>query len=276
MLVRAAHRGRDVGERRPRLALELDLDRDRAGVARVAKDLEHPSEVDDAVAAAGEVPVALPARRVLQVDVREIRRDRRQVVDRLLARVELDVGGVVVDPDRVTSDLLDQRDRDVARGHDVAVDLECDDDACRVCNVGERSDVGEERALVLVGRLVAADGAVHDREAVLGGPLHRLDPVGEPVGGRQVGVPRETHRLEPVALDLPACFGRGRGEIDVLRPAGNGRQFDVAGSRLRRSLQAPRRGCTCGTSSCARPAGSASAPPLTGWAPCGRRAPTLG
>ena len=88
------------------------------------------------------------------------------------------------------------------------MDLERDDDTGRVGNVRQRSDVGEERALVLVGRLVAADGAVHDREAVFGGPPDSLDPVGEPVGGRQVRVPREAHRLESVTLDLPACLGR--------------------------------------------------------------------
>ena len=62
----------DLVERRPRLALELDLDRERPRVAGVAQDLEHAGEVDGAVADRREVPVALAARRVLQVDVREI------------------------------------------------------------------------------------------------------------------------------------------------------------------------------------------------------------
>ena len=52
-----------------------------------------------------------------------------QVVDGRVAAVELAVRGVVVDPDLLASDPLDQRQRDVARGHDVAVDLERDDDA---------------------------------------------------------------------------------------------------------------------------------------------------
>ena len=52
VLVRAAHRRVDVGERRPRLALELDLHGERAVVPGVAQDLEHAREVDDAVTGA--------------------------------------------------------------------------------------------------------------------------------------------------------------------------------------------------------------------------------
>jgi hypothetical protein len=40
--------------------------------------------------------------------------------------------------------------------------LERDDDACLLGRVGELADVGEERGLVLVGALVAADRGVED------------------------------------------------------------------------------------------------------------------
>ena len=124
------------------------------------------------------------------MDVDELVDDLRQVLDRGVAGVVDDVRGVVVDPDRVASDLLEQWKRDGARGHDVAVDLEADDDAGLLGLVGERPDVREERGLVLVGALMAADRGVDDRDAVLGGPAHRLDAVLEPVRRRQVGVRR--------------------------------------------------------------------------------------
>ena len=59
--------------------------------------------------------------------------------------------------------------------------------------------IAEERRLVLVGRLVPADGGVDDRDPVLGRPAHGLDPVREPVRRRQVGMSRQADRLEPVA-----------------------------------------------------------------------------
>ncbi len=141
--------------------------------------------------------------------VREPRHDLRQVVDRLVAGVELDVGGVVVDLDRVAPDLLHERDRHVARGHDVAVDLERDDDARRVGRVRELADVGEEGCLVLVRRLVPADCGVHDRDAVVGRPAHGPDPVLEALGRRQVGVAGEADRGEAVARR--ACAARRPG-----------------------------------------------------------------
>ena len=52
--------------------------------------------------------------------------------------------------------------------------------------------------------------------------------MGEPVGRRQVGMPRETHGLELVPLELAACVGGRSVEIDVLRPARDGRQLHEA------------------------------------------------
>ena len=158
----------------------------------------------------------------------EVRDDLRQVVDRLVTGVVLDVRGVVVDPDGVAADLLHQRDRHVARGHNVAVDLEGDDDASALGGVREFADVAEERRLVLVRALVAADGGVHDREPVVGRPAHRLDPVLEPLAGRQIGVPAEADGLEPVVLERAADVGGRRVEVDVLRPAWHRRELDEA------------------------------------------------
>src|SRR5262249_19951000 len=89
--VGASHGGGDGVERGPRLALELDLDRQRPRVARLPQDLEHAAEVDGAVPARRKVPVALAAGRVLQVNVCQVGGDLRKILDGLVAGVELDV-----------------------------------------------------------------------------------------------------------------------------------------------------------------------------------------
>src|SRR2546425_413679 len=169
VLPRLPHRLGHVRERRPRLALELELDGVGAVVAGLAQDLEHPREVDRARPDRAEVPDALAAHGVLEMDVREVRRDLREIVDCLLAGVELDVRRVVVDLDRVPADLLEERDRDVARGHDVAVDLEGDDDAGALGGVCQFAPVAAPG-----GALLEAVGGV--RVGVPGGFVPRGPP----------------------------------------------------------------------------------------------------
>ena len=171
------------------------------------------------------------------MDVHELVDDLRQVLDRGVAGVVDDVRRVVVDPDGIAPDLLEQRERDGARGHDVAVDLEADRDPRLLGLVGHRPDVREERGLVLVRRLVAADRGVDDRDAVLGSPAHRLDAVREPLSRRQVGVRRQADRIEPVTLQLAAQLALIGVEVDMLRPARHRRQLDGGIARLRDALQ---------------------------------------
>ena len=81
-------------------------------VARVLEDPKDSREVDVAGADLAEVPDALPALGLLQMDVHELVDDLRQVLDRGVAGVVDDVRRVVVDPDGVAPDLLEQRERD--------------------------------------------------------------------------------------------------------------------------------------------------------------------
>ena len=79
---------------------------------------------------------------------------------------------------------------------------------------------------------MAADGRVHDGEAVVGAPLHGLDAVGQAVRRGEVGVAGEHDRLEAVVREArPQLPGVGI-EVDVLRPALDGGQLDAAIARL--------------------------------------------
>src|SRR5207302_7470436 len=88
VLARAAHGLGDLRQRRPRLAAELDLDGVRPLVARLAQHAQHAGEVDVAGADLAEVPDALPALGLLQVDVDELVRNLGDVVDGVGAGVE--------------------------------------------------------------------------------------------------------------------------------------------------------------------------------------------
>src|SRR4030081_3782031 len=107
MRAAAPHRGPDVRERGPRVALELDLDRERAAVAPLLEEAKHRAEVDGAGAGLGEVPHALAAALVLEVHVGQIRDHAADVVDRLDVAVELAIAGVVGDLDTRVADALE-------------------------------------------------------------------------------------------------------------------------------------------------------------------------
>ena len=94
-------------------------------------------------------------------------------------------------------------------GHDVAVDLERDDDAGRFRGSGELADVRQEGALALLLRRVAAHRRVDDRESVVGRPANGLQPVLESLSCRQVGMAAQGNGVETVVGELrPHHVGR--------------------------------------------------------------------
>src|ERR1041384_6434247 len=83
LVARRLHGAVDLGERRPGIALELDLDAERPVEAAPLQNAEHGGEVDMALADRREIPDLALAALVLEVRVNQPGKADRQVVDRL-------------------------------------------------------------------------------------------------------------------------------------------------------------------------------------------------
>src|SRR5690348_10479731 len=111
LVVRRLHRPVDLGQRRPRISLEFDLDAQWTGKPAPLQYAEHRPEVDMALADRREVPNAALAALVLEMAVDELRQGGGQIVDRLDAAIEFDVGGIVVEEHVRPADPGEHRNR---------------------------------------------------------------------------------------------------------------------------------------------------------------------
>ena len=111
----------------------------------------------------------------LRWTVDELRQRSRQIVHRLYAAVELDIGGVVVDQHVLAADPLEHRDRRRAGFGDLAVDLDAEADVARGGIVGKLMDIAHEGFFVFALAVMAADRGVHDVDAHALAEIERLE-----------------------------------------------------------------------------------------------------
>src|SRR5262245_52447612 len=97
VLERTAHCRGHLLARRSRLPPELALDRVVAGETGLRQRSDHPGKVDMTLAGTRKVPNAWTPDLVLEMDIGDVRGDRRDVVDSGDAPVELTIRRVVVD-----------------------------------------------------------------------------------------------------------------------------------------------------------------------------------
>ena len=150
-LARRAHRLGHLGQRRPRLAGELDLDRVRAVVAGARRISSTRPKSTWPSPIAGKSQSPLPPR----MSLRCMFATRSAIAGRSSsaahAAVVLDVRGVVVDLHRRVADPVQQRDRAARRWPSGRRGSRARSTRPgRLRGVGERADVGHERGLGLV------------------------------------------------------------------------------------------------------------------------------
>ena len=106
LVVRSPHRAVDFRERRPRVAVELDLHAERTSKAALLHGVEHRLEIDVPLADRGKIPDSSFAALVLQMAMDQFRQRNLQIGDGIDAAVKLGVCGVVVDKNVSAVDAL--------------------------------------------------------------------------------------------------------------------------------------------------------------------------
>src|SRR5829696_1505960 len=142
---RLRHGAIDLGQRGPRLALELDLDRAGTIEPGGVEHLEEGRKIDLARADLREVPDADTADLVLDVHVRDLVDRAGEIHFRAGVAVVDDIARVVIDADVRAANVRDQRLGDLAGGQQTAVGLQTDVDAVPRRFVGERADTLQKR-----------------------------------------------------------------------------------------------------------------------------------